>query len=63
MPRVVSANRQERFDREIMNEFGRARDALGATLPAKYGCSEVNYVSYGLMAREVERSTPAIDRR
>ncbi len=54
MPRVVSANRQERFDREIMNEFG-ALGMLGATLPAKYGCSEVNYVSYGLMAREVER--------
>jgi glutaryl-CoA dehydrogenase len=54
MPRVVSANRQERFDREIMNELG-ALGMLGATLPAKYGCSEVNYVSYGLMAREVER--------
>jgi glutaryl-CoA dehydrogenase len=54
MPRVVSANREERFDREIMNEFG-ALGMLGATLPAKYGCAEVNYVSYGLMAREVER--------
>ena len=54
MPRVVSANRQERFDREIMNEFG-ALGMLGATLPAKYGCAEVNYVCYGLMAREVER--------
>ncbi len=54
MPRVVSANRQERFDREIMNEFG-ALGMLGATLPAKYGCAEVNYVSYGLIAREVER--------
>ena len=54
MPRVVSANRQERFDREIMNELG-ALGMLGATLPAKYGCAEVNYVSYGLMAREVER--------
>ncbi|HTK97787.1 MAG TPA: acyl-CoA dehydrogenase [Pseudomonadales bacterium] len=54
MPRVVSANREERFDREIMNELG-ALGMLGATLPAKYGCSEVNYVSYGLMAREVER--------
>ena len=37
-----------------MNEFG-ALGMLGATLPAKYGCAEVNYVSYGLMAREVER--------
>jgi glutaryl-CoA dehydrogenase len=54
MPRVVSANREERFDREIMNEFG-SLGMLGATLPAKYGCAEVNYVSYGLMAREIER--------
>jgi glutaryl-CoA dehydrogenase len=54
MPRVLTANREERFDREIMNEFGEL-GLLGATLPARYGCSEVNYVSYGLMAREVER--------
>jgi len=52
--RVLTANREERFDREIMNEMG-ALGLLGATLPSKYGCSEVNYVSYGLMAREVER--------
>jgi glutaryl-CoA dehydrogenase len=51
---VLDANRHERFDREIMNELG-ALGMLGATLPAKYGCSGVNYVSYGLMAREVER--------
>ncbi len=54
MPRVLNANRNEHFDREIMNEMG-ALGLLGATLPAKYGCSAVNYVSYGLMAREVER--------
>jgi glutaryl-CoA dehydrogenase len=54
MPRVLMANRQEHFHREIMNEMG-ALGLLGATLPARYGCSEVNYVSYGLMAREVER--------
>jgi len=52
--RVLSANREERFDREIMNEFGEL-GMLGATLPAKYGCAEVNYVAYGIMAREVER--------
>ncbi len=52
--RVLTANREERFDREIMNEFGEL-GMLGATLPAKYGCSEVNYVAYGIMAREVER--------
>ena len=54
MPRVLEANRNESFDREIMNEMG-AMGLLGATLPEKYGCSNVNYISYGLMAREVER--------
>ena len=37
-----------------MNEFG-ALGMLGATLPEKYGCANVNYVAYGIMAREVER--------
>ncbi len=54
MTRVLEANRHERFHREIMNEMGEL-GMLGATLPAQYGCAEVNYVSYGLMAREVER--------
>ena len=54
LPRVVTANREERFDREIMNEMGEL-GLLGATLPAKYGCAEVGYVAYGLMAREIER--------
>jgi glutaryl-CoA dehydrogenase len=54
MTRVLQANREEHFHREIMNEMG-ALGLLGATLPAKYGCPGVNYVSYGLMAREVER--------
>lgn len=54
MPRVLEANRSESFDREIMTEMGEL-GLLGATLPEKYGCSNVNYVSYGLIAREVER--------
>ena len=54
MPRVLEANRHERFDREIMTEMG-ALGFLGSTLPEKYGCAGVNYVSYGLIAREVER--------
>ena len=54
LPRVLEANRHEHFDREIMRELGEL-GLLGATLPAKYGGSEVNYVSYGLIAREVER--------
>ena len=54
LSRVRDAFRNEVFDREIMNEFG-ALSMLGATLPEKYGCANVNYVAYGIMAREVER--------
>ncbi len=54
MPRILEANRHERFDVEIMQELG-ALGFLGATLPEQYGCAAVNYVSYGLIAREVER--------
>jgi glutaryl-CoA dehydrogenase len=53
LPRVVDANRHERFDREILNEMG-ALGLLGATLDG-YGCAGVNHVCYGLIAREVER--------
>src|SRR3978361_1534087 len=53
MPRVLLANRHERFDREIMNEMGEM-GFLGATLQG-YGCAGVGYVAYGLIAREVER--------
>jgi glutaryl-CoA dehydrogenase len=53
-PRVQQAFREEVFHREIMNEMGEL-GLLGSTLPAQYGGSEVNYVSYGLVAREVER--------
>ncbi len=54
MPRILEANRHERFDREIMNELGEL-GLLGATLPEAYGCANVNHVVYGLIAREVER--------
>ena len=54
MPRILEANRHETFDREIMEELG-ALGLLGATLPERYGCAGTNYVSYGLIAREVER--------
>jgi len=54
MSRVLLANRHEHFDVEIMRELGEL-GLLGATLPEKYGCAGVNYVSYGLVAREVER--------
>ena len=52
-PRVLEANRHEHFDREIMNEMG-ALGFLGATIEG-YGGAGVNYVCYGLIAREVER--------
>ncbi len=54
MPRVKQANRQEVFHREIMTELGEL-GLLGATIPEDYGCAGANYVSYGLVAREVER--------
>jgi glutaryl-CoA dehydrogenase len=53
MPRVIEANRLEKFHREIMNEMGEL-GFLGATIEG-YGCAGVNNVSYGLIAREVER--------
>jgi glutaryl-CoA dehydrogenase len=53
MPRILEANRHERFDREILTEMG-ALGFLGSTLEG-YGCAGVNHVSYGLIAREVER--------
>jgi glutaryl-CoA dehydrogenase len=53
MPRIVQANRHERFDREIMNELGEL-GLLGSTIDG-YGCAGTNYVAYGLVAREVER--------
>lgn len=52
LPRVRDANRHERFDREIMNEMG-ALGMLGSTIEG-YGCAGLNYVCYGLAAREVE---------
>merc|ERR1712002_1204663 len=53
MPRVMLANRDEVFHREIMNEMGDL-GVLGPTIQG-YGCPGVSYVSYGLIAREVER--------
>jgi len=53
MTRVLEANRHEHFHREIMSEMG-ALGLLGSTIEG-YGCAGINYVSYGLIAREVER--------
>ena len=53
MPRIIEANRHERFDRDIYREMG-ALGFLGSTIEG-YGCAGVNNVIYGLIAREIER--------
>jgi glutaryl-CoA dehydrogenase len=53
-PRVTEAYLEERFDAEIMREMGEL-GLLGATIPVEYGGAGLSYVSYGLVAREVER--------
>src|SRR5450631_2796718 len=54
LPRVTDAFRHERVDAGIFREMG-ALGLLGSTLPEKYGGAGMNYVCYGLIAREVER--------
>ncbi|HEY9079941.1 acyl-CoA dehydrogenase [Magnetovibrio sp.] len=54
MPRIIEANREEIFHREIITEMG-ALGLLGPTIPEEYGCAGVSHVAYGLVAREVER--------
>jgi glutaryl-CoA dehydrogenase len=54
MPRVTEAYAKEKTDREIFNEMGQL-GLLGVTLPEDYGCANAGYVSYGLVAREIER--------
>ena len=53
-PRVLDAFRHERTDPAIFREMGEL-GLLGATLPPDYGGAGLNYVSYGLIAREIER--------
>jgi glutaryl-CoA dehydrogenase len=53
-PRVLTAYREERFDREIMTEMG-ALGLLGPTIPEEYGGAGLGAVAYGLIAREIER--------
>jgi glutaryl-CoA dehydrogenase len=54
MPRILMAYREERFDREILDEMG-ALGLLGPTIPEEYGGAGLGYVAYGLIAREIER--------
>ena len=53
-PRILEAFRHERTDPAIFREMG-AQGLLGATIPQEYGGAGLNYVSYGLIAREIER--------
>ncbi len=53
-PRILAAYRDETVAPELFAEMG-ALGLLGVTLPEDYGCAGVSYVSYGLVAREVER--------
>ena len=53
MPRILDANRNEEFDKGIYKELGEL-GLLGPHIKG-YGCSGVNNVSYGLIAREIER--------
>ncbi|WP_324750205.1 acyl-CoA dehydrogenase [Sphingomonas sp. LY54] len=54
LPRVMDAYLAESFDRDIMSEMG-ALGLLGATIDPRYGGAGLNYVSYGLIGRAVER--------
>lgn len=53
-PRVLEAFRHEKTDPDIFREMGEV-GLLGATIPEEFGGSGLNYVCYGLIAREVER--------
>jgi glutaryl-CoA dehydrogenase len=53
MPRIQHGFRENEFDRDILTEAGEL-GMLGSTIDG-YGCPGLSYVSYGLMAREVER--------
>jgi glutaryl-CoA dehydrogenase len=53
LPNVVQSFRNEKFDKNIMKEMGKL-GFLGPTING-YGCAGVNYVSYGLIMREIER--------
>jgi glutaryl-CoA dehydrogenase len=53
-PRVLAANRDGNFNPDIIREMG-ALGLLGSTIPEEYGGAGLNYVSYGLIAREIER--------
>jgi len=54
MPRILEAFRHEKTDASVFREMG-SLGLMGPTIPADYGGAELNYVCYGLIAREIER--------
>ena len=54
LPRATEAYLNEETDREIFREMGEL-GLIGVTFPEEYGCADAGYVSYGLVAREIER--------
>ena len=54
LPRINDAYLEEKTDRAIFHEMGQL-GLLGVTIPETYGCAGANYISYGLVAREIER--------
>ena len=54
LPRVEEAFLEEQTDKNIFREMGEL-GLLGITIPEKYGCAGASYVSYGLVAKEIER--------
>ena len=59
MPRILEANRKEVFDKSVYKEMGKL-GFLGAPING-YGCAGTNYVSYGLIARELRELIQVID--
>ena len=53
LPGIVEANRNAKFDREILRDMG-SLGLLGPTLPEEYGGAGVSHVAYGLVSHEVE---------
>ena len=54
MPRIVEAYREEKYDAQMLLEMGKL-GLLGPTVPEEYGGAGLGYVSYGVIARELER--------
>ena len=59
IPIIEKHNREGSFPKHLVKEMG-AIGLFGSTLPAKYGCAELNNVAYGLMTQELERGDSSI---